>query len=310
MQENLIDGLVIRVTGGEVWVEVPGGDLVQCQLRGKLRLQKRGFQLVAGDRVAVKRPGVGGASWTIEGLEPRGCRLSRYIERDKAERIVVANISRLYVVAALESPPLHFGFIDRVLVSAEFGQVDSSIIMNKTDLSPEKDVERFVSMYSSCGYPVLTTSALTGQGVDILSDEIGSGVYAFVGESGVGKSSILMSIDPGLDLKTRTVGDKTRRGRHTTSFSQLYNFGRGHLADTPGMQTFGFPGTDGAALQDCFPEFEEYSDICRFQPCTHSHEPDCGVKEALDKGAIFESRYRSYLNILKEVEERGKRKTR
>jgi len=310
MQENLINGLVIRVTGGEVWVEIPDGDLVQCQLRGKLRLKKRGFQLVAGDRVTVNPPDAGGTFWTIEGLEDRECRLSRFIERDNAERIMVANISRLYVVAALESPPLHYGFIDRVLVSAEFGHVDSSIIMNKTDLSPGKDIERFVSVYSSCGYPVLETSAHTGEGVDRLSDEIAGGVYAFVGESGVGKSSLLMSIDSGLDLKTRTVGEKTGRGRHTTSFSQLYNFGQGHLADTPGVQTFGFPGTDGAALQDCFPEFEEYAGLCRFQPCSHSHEPDCEVKQALENGVLVDSRYRSYLNILAEVEERGKRSPR
>jgi ribosome biogenesis GTPase len=307
MQDNLIKGLVIRVTGGEVWVEVPGGDLVQCQLRGKLRLQKRGFHLVAGDRVTVKSPDAGGAPWTIEGLEDRECWLSRFIDRDKAERIMVANISRLYVVATLESPPLHYGFIDRVLVSAEFGHVESSIIMNKIDLYPGKDIEQFVSVYSSCGYPVLTTSALSGEGIDRLGDEIAGGVYAFVGESGVGKSSILMSIDPGLDLKIRTVGEKSGRGRHTTSFSQLYKFGSGFLADTPGVQTFGFPGADGAALPDCFPEFEEHSDICRFQPCSHSHEPGCGVKQALENGLIFDSRYRSYLNILSEVEERGKR---
>jgi ribosome biogenesis GTPase len=157
---------------------------------------------------------------------------------------------------------------------------------------------------------VLTTSALTGAGVDRLGEKIGVGVYAFVGASGVGKSSLLMSIDPGLDLKTRTVGDKTGRGRHTTSFSQLYNFGRGHLADTPGVQTFGFPGTDGNALADCFPEFGDHTGICRFRPCTHSHEPDCGVKDALEKGLIQKTRYLSYLNVLAEVGDRGKRMSR
>jgi ribosome biogenesis GTPase len=310
MQENLINGRVVRVTGGEVRVEIPGGDLVQCRLRGRFRLKKRGFQLVAGDRVSVRAPDAGGESWTIEGLEDRDCWLSRYIERENGERIMVANISRLYVVAALESPPLHYGFVDRVLVSSEFGHVESSIIMNKTDLLAGKSIEPFVDVYSSCGYPVLKTSAVTGEGIDSLSDEIGDGVYAFVGESGVGKSSILMSIDPGLDLKTRAVGDKTKRGRHTTSFSQLYNFGRGFLADTPGVQTFGFPGSDATALPDCFPEFEQYAVDCRFQTCTHSHEPDCGVKRALENGKLFDSRYRSYLNILAEVEERGRRTPR
>lgn len=307
MQENLKNGLVVRVTGGEVWVVVTGGELVSCRLRGKFRLKKRDFQLVAGDRVSVRRPDSGGAPWTIEGLEKRESWLSRFIERDTAERVMVANITRLYVVAALESPPLHYGFIDRVLVSAEFGHVRSSIVLNKIDLSSAEGTDPFVALYESCGYPVLKTSAATGEGVDLLSAAVGDGVYAFVGESGVGKSSLLMSIDPGLDLKTRSVGDKTGRGRHTTSFSQLYNFGRGYLADTPGVQTFGFPGADAKALPDCFPEFAEHVENCRFQPCSHSHEPDCGVKAALERGLVHDTRYRSYLNILAEVEERAKR---
>jgi ribosome biogenesis GTPase len=310
MQENLTDGLVVRVTGGEVWVAVGDGELVSCRLRGKFRLRKREFQLVAGDRVSVRRPDSGGAPWTIEGLGERESWLSRFIERDTAERVMVANITRLYVVATLESPPLHYGFIDRVLVAAEFGHVRSSIVLNKIDLSSRSGMEPFVALYESCGYPVLKTSALTGEGVDLLSATLGDGVYAFVGESGVGKSSLLMSIDPDLELKTRAVGDKTGRGRHTTSFSQLYEFGRGFLADTPGVQTFGFSGTDATALPDCFPEFGEHVDNCRFRPCSHSHEPDCGVKAALDRGLIHDSRYRSYLNILAEVEERGKRAPR
>lgn len=310
MQENLTDGRVVRVTGGEVWVATPGGEVVPCRLRGKFRLKKRGFQLVAGDRVSVRRPDSGDGSWTVEGLEPRDSWLSRYIERDGAERVMVANVTRLYVVASLESPPIHEGFVDRVLVSAEFGRVRSSVVLNKMDLSTGKDVEPFVSLYESCGYPVLTTSARTGEGVERLGAEIGEGIYAFVGESGVGKSSLLMSIDPGLDLKTREVGDKTGRGRHTTSFSQLYEFGRGYLADTPGVQTFGFPGTDSTVVADCFPEFEAHAESCRFRPCTHSHEPGCGVKAAFEEGSIHDSRYRSYLNVLSEVQERDKRGSR
>lgn len=310
MQENLKDGLVVRVTGGEVWVEISGGEVVQCRLRGKLRHRKRGFQLVAGDRVIVQPPGSGGAHWTIEDLDPRRSWLSRYVERGAAERVVVANVTRLYVVASLESPPLHHGFVDRVLVSAEFGHVSSSIVLNKIDLSAQEDVESFVSLYESCGYPVLTTSAATGHGVESLSEEIAGGVYAFVGESGVGKSSLLMSIDPGLDLKTRSVGDKTGRGRHTTSFSQLYRFGRGYLADTPGVQTFGYPGSDSTEISDCFPEFARHAETCRFRPCSHSHEPDCGVKDALERGLVHRSRYDSYLNILAEVDERGRRAPR
>jgi ribosome biogenesis GTPase len=119
-----------------------------------------------------------------------------------------------------------------------------------------------------------------------------------------------MAIDPGLDLKVRDIGEKTGRGRHTTTFSQLYPFGRGYLADTPGIQTFGYPGAEPMELADCFPEFVPYVDACRFHPCAHSHEPDCGVKQALADGDIQPSRYNSYRNILAEVEARSKRSAR
>ena len=309
MQENTNIGLVVRVTGSEVWVVV-GGEMVPCRLRGKLRLKKRAFQVVAGDRVRVRRLDAGGKAWAVEDLEARDSWLSRYIERDGVERVIVANVDRLYVVATLVSPPANNGFVDRVLVSAERGGVSASVLLNKIDLVGKDDIERFSGLYTTCGYPVLLTSALTGEGVDALNDDLGSGVYAFVGESGVGKSSLLMSIDPALDLKVRELGEKTGRGRHTTTFSQLYRFGAGYLTDTPGLQTFGFAGTDKTELGDCFPEFESHTASCRFHPCTHSHEPDCGVKRAVEDEVIHRTRYRSYLNILAEVEARGKRPSR
>jgi ribosome biogenesis GTPase len=197
-----------------------------------------------------------------------------------------------------------------VLVSAQWGGVAAAVVLNKIDLVDREDADRFAELYRSCGYPVLQTSALTGDGVDGLSGELGAGVYAFVGASGVGKSSLLMSVDPGLDLKVREIGGKTGRGRHTTTFSQLYKFGRGYLADTPGIQTFGYPGSEPAELADCFPEFETYAQSCRFLTCTHSHEPDCGVKRALEAGDVRPTRHSSYLNILAEVEARAKRSGR
>jgi ribosome biogenesis GTPase len=248
-----------------------------------------------------------GEAWAIEELTPRESWLSRYIERGGVERVIVANVDRLYVVATLVYPRVHYDFIDRVLVSAERGGVRAGVVLNKIDLVDREDSDCFAALYSSCGYPVLRTSALSGEGVDGVAEELGEGVYAFVGESGVGKSSLLMSIDPGLDLKVREVGNKSRRGRHATTFSQLYPFGEGYLVDTPGVQTFAFPGTDKTEVSDCFPEFARHTATCRFHPCTHSHEPDCGVKRALEAGEIQSTRHRSYLNILREVEARDKR---
>jgi ribosome biogenesis GTPase len=277
-------------------------------LRGRLRLKDGDFQIVAGDRVRIREPERAGDAPAIEDVDKRESWLSRYVERDGSERVIVANMRALYVVATLRSPPVHFEFIDRVLVSGERGGVPGGVVLNKIDLvDDEGEIDRIARVYTSCGYRFFRTNALTGQGVGDLAAEIKGGVCAFVGESGVGKSSLLMSIDPGLNLKVRSLGERTGRGRHTTTFSQLYEFGAGYLADTPGMQTFGYPGTDSAGLSSCFPEFREYEDACRFSPCTHSHEPGCAVKAALTAGRIAGTRYQSYLNILSEMEARGKR---
>ncbi len=307
MQANLEEALVVRVTGGEVWVVRADGTVAACVLRGRHRIKERGFQVAAGDRVDVSPPRQEGDAWSIEEVRPRDSRLSRHVGRSGKERLIVANVERMYVVATLIDPPIFYDFVDRVLVSAQWGGVAAAVVLNKIDLVDREDADRFAELYRSCGYPVLQTSALTGDGVDGLSGELGAGVYAFVGASGVGKSSLLMSVDPGLDLKVREIGGKTGRGRHTTTFSQLYKFGRGYLADTPGIQTFGYPGEDATELAECFPDFEPHAQGCRFHPCTHSHEPDCEVKRAVEEGVIAVSRHTSYKNILAEVETRSKR---
>jgi ribosome biogenesis GTPase len=311
MQGDLKEGIVVRVTGGEIRVDVDSGT-IPCLLRGRFRRRGSGFSVVAGDRVSVLPPGPDSEAGTIEAVGERSSWLSRYNEREGGERLIVANVDRLFVVAALRTPPLHIEFIDRVLVAAQRGGVEATLLINKVDLAEgegERQLRDLEAVYARVGYPVMRASATTGEGVDALAATVEGGIYAFVGESGVGKSSLLMRIDPGLDLKVNTVGEKTGRGRHTTTFSQLYPFGRGYLADTPGVQTFGFPGDDPAELCACFPEFSAHDD-CRFQPCSHSHEPGCGVKEAVESGDIPRSRYDSYLNLLAEVEERVKRKSR
>lgn len=310
MQANLKKALVIRVTGGEVWVDTEEGDRVSCLLRGRLRKTDKDVRVVAGDVVQVMPPRQEGDAWTLQSVQPRTSRLSRYVNREAAERVIVANVKRLYVVSSLRAPSIHYGFVDRVLVAAEWGGVSASLILNKTDLAKNDEVGRFEGLYRSSGYEVLPTSVETGEGLDRLTAELGTGVFALVGASGVGKSSLLMSIEPGLDLRIGEIGEKTGRGRHTTTFSQLYRFGKGYLADTPGIQTFGYPGTEPTEVAGCFPEFAPHSQSCRFYPCTHSHEPDCGVKRALERGEIQPSRHDSYLNILAEVEARGKRSGR
>ena len=309
MSQNRVNGLVIRVTGHEVWVEL-GGEVVPCLLRGRLRQKGRGFHIVAGDRVEVSLSEAEGGKGAIEEVKARLSWLSRFTGgRDAVERVIVANVDILFLVVSIRDPQLHYGFVDRVLVSAERGHTKTWICLNKTDLARDpSEIDDFATLYSGIGYPVVKTNAISGDGVDELKKQLQGGVYAFVGQSGVGKSSLLNEIDETLQLKVSHVANKTGRGRHTTSFSQLYPVNGGYMADTPGMQTFGFPGTVREELAECFPEFAEYAEDCRFRPCMHSKEPDCAVKNAADAGRIHPSRFKSYLWMLSEIDERLKRK--
>ncbi len=303
MGNQELKGLVIRVTGSEVWVDTDAG-AIACAMRGKLRQADRGFRIVAGDRVTITADESAGV---IEAVDDRDNWLSRYVERDATERFMAANLDRLYLVVSIKQPPLHLGFVDRVLASAEHGRVPSAIIVNKIDLVDAAKVDQFADLYQSVGYPVHRTSAETRAGIESLESELADGLYAFVGPSGVGKSSLLMGLDPSLDLRVNTVGQKTRRGRHTTTHSQLYPFRGGFLVDTPGVQTFGYAGADEFALAACFPDLAKHVDACKFSPCAHKHEPQCGVRDAVAAGDIAESRYRSYLALFDDVVERNKR---
>jgi ribosome biogenesis GTPase len=307
MQERLENGLVVRVTGGEVRVRV-GGLTIPCSLRGRLRARGETPQVVAGDRVKVRLDATGGAS--LEEMLPRASWLSRYVERGGGERIVVAHVERLFAVVSLVEPPLRTGFLDRVLASAEWGHIAPCIILNKVDLAKSRgmdvQLDAFLHCYQSAGYEILMTCAVSGQGLAAVEARIEDGVYAFAGESGVGKTSLVNRLDPTLDLRVQEIGERTGRGRHTTTNSQLFPFRGGYLADTPGMQTFSFPGEDVDGLAACFPEFARARDGCRFHPCTHSHEPGCGVKDAVERGEVPASRHRSYLDILDGVRSRAK----
>jgi ribosome biogenesis GTPase len=300
MVEHRTDGLVVRVTGKEIWVNT-GAKTIPCLLRGRFRKSGKGFQIVAGDRVEISLGGEG-ATGVVESVQPRRSWLSRYTGgRDQAERVVVANIDVLFLVESLRMPDVSYRFVDRVLVASENGCVNVRICLNKMDLAGGDEADAFAAVYEPLGYPVLRTSAKTGQGVADIVPALEGGIYAFVGRSGVGKSSLVNRLAPGLDLEVGEVGRKTQRGRHTTTYSQLFAIDKGHVADTPGMQTFGFPGDDEHGLARCFPEFASLEASCHFQPCTHSHEPDCAVKAAVEEGLVATTRHESYLDMLREI---------
>ncbi len=299
MQDRLENGLVVRVTGGDVWVRV-GADVLVCSLRGRFRVKRASLQVVAGDQVSVRRD-PGGSGVTLEDVLPRQSHLSRWVERGGGERAIVANVEHIFVVATLAEPPFRPVFVDRILAAAEYGHAPVGIVLNKVDLSEPAELNAFAATYRACGYEIYPTSATTGEGVAEVEKRIGDGVYAFVGLSGVGKTSLVNRLDPRLARTTREVAERSGHGRHTTTSSELYPFRTGFLADTPGMQTFGFPGRVEDGVARCFPEIDRVDTSCRFQSCTHTHEPGCAVKAAVDAGTIAASRYQSYVAIVDEV---------
>jgi len=295
-------GRVVRILAGVCWVD-DGAREWPCKVRKRLLKSSRTFPIAVGDTVVFEPVGAEGV---VTARLQRKTKLSREAAGDRGvEQVIAANIDQVVVVASVRLPPLSFTAIDRLLVSAESGGLASLVCINKVDLGGEEDAERARALYERVHYRVVLTSARTGQGIEALRAELRDKVSVFAGESGVGKSSILMAIQPGLKLVTREVSTATERGRHATTHVSLLklSFG-GYVLDTPGITHFKNYNIKPADLQLCFPEFAEWAARCRFRNCLHRNEPGCAVSEAARTDAIPAARYASYLEILGSIIER------
>lgn len=300
------DGVVIRSTGS--WYDVMvGDDLIPSKIRGRFRLSEDDVTnpVSVGDRVRVLlNPDETGM---ITEIYERKNKLSRRAagRRVGREHIIVTNIDRVWTIQSVRLPNPNPGFIDRVLAVTEAHEIDAGIVLNKIDLLEREDIEEIEelrNLYAGLGYPVLMTSAETGEGLDDLGSALTGRTSVLTGPSGVGKSSILNAIEPDLALRTAEVSSKTRKGRHTTTSVSLFPLSTGgYIVDTPGIREFGLLDIEPWELSHFFVEFGPFIERCRFPTCTHDHEPDCGVKQALEDGEISEQRYRSYLNILDSI---------
>ncbi len=284
--------------------------LWMCRLRGRLKQgrRERVRAVAVGDRVEFLRTSESPREGVIERVLPRANAISRPQpsggrHHRKLEQVVVANLDRLWIVASLAQPPLSLRFVDRILAATTLQGVDAGLVLNKADLPDRADPEAVAALYASLGLPVLVCSAETGLGLDALAEALEGRIQAFVGQSGVGKSSLLGAIEPGLNLRVGSVAEKHGHGRHTTSHSRLYYLSRvgGWVADTPGMREFGVWGVMQPELGPGFVEIERQAEGCRFRDCLHRSEPGCAVREAVASGEIAASRYESYLALLGEL---------
>jgi ribosome biogenesis GTPase len=296
MSESL-QGLVVRSTAGFVDVRIDD-EVIQCRIRGRLKKGPRDTDLcVIGDQVVVTRADE--RTYVVAEVLPRRSRFSRRQpgRGPSKEDVLIANLDQLLVTFSYGRPLFNVRLLDRFLVIAEHQKVQPIIVMNKADLERTGD-SSWQKTYESIGYLVLTMSAETGEGIDPLRELLRGKISAFVGPSGVGKSSLINQLLPGLDLGVASVSDHHGKGRHKTRVASLYALpGNGFLADTPGIRELATWALPINELDRCFPELTRYRTGCAFRSCTHTHEPQCAVTDAVHEGAIDHDRYESYVRL-------------
>jgi len=290
-----LTGRVLQFTAGVYRVHT-SKETFACSLRGSAK-RNAGEQVAIGDLVAVERLEDG--SCRITEVLPRQSRLSRHSMAKRREQVLAANVDQVAAVFSVHQPNPDVRLLDRLLAVAELHDLPSLIVMNKTDLADHEKVPGEVTAYAAIGYPVIPTCAKTGAGLDALRERLTGRITVFTGPSGVGKTSILNGIMPDLNLRVGAVGERSGKGKHTTSAGLLIPLsGGGYLADTPGIQYFEPAGVDPADLAHAFREFRPLVDSCRFSNCRHRAEPGCAVQDAVEDGRIYRHRHESYLSLL------------
>ena len=304
------EATVIKNAGSHFLLSrLPEWDPFPAVLRGKVRLERSASTnpVAVGDRVLFEAPDEADEQnpALITEILPRKNHLVRKSTNlSKQSHVIAANLDQAVITVSLYFPEIKLPFLDRILVTCEVYGIPAVIALNKVDIYSsvaEEQMRSFIEIYEGAGYKVIPCSARSGEGVDELRGLCRGKLSLFSGESGVGKSSLIKALDPNLNPKIGKISSAHLQGRHTTSLYEMYRLGSGgYLIDTPGIRGFGLVELEKEEISKYFPEMLRYADNCRFMPCTHTHEPGCAVKDAVDAGLISPERYNSYLGMLEE----------
>lgn len=300
-------GKVLKSTGKWYIVELEDGSVVNCRIRGKIRLEGLSTTnpVAAGDKVILTDEVDGEGNRTIASIEKR----TNYIVRkstnlSKQMQILAANIDRAYLVVTIKNPVTHLAFIDRFLVSAESFRIPTTILFNKIDLYDDDELEyakALAFMYKEIGYETHLINAEKPDSIHFLKAEINGKQVMISGHSGVGKSTLVNGLDPSLQLRTGEISDAHLQGKHTTTFAEMHQLSSGgYIIDTPGIRAFGIIEIEKEHISHYFPEMRERLNQCKFHNCKHLNEPKCAVKAAVEAGEIYESRYQTYYQLMTE----------
>ena len=297
---------VVKHTGSHYLLShLPQWELFPAVIKGKLRL--KGFNstnpIAVGDIVEYEQNE--GEMATIKNILPRKNHIIRKSTNlSRQSHVIASNLDMVFLIVTVEQPEVKLPFVDRFLVTCEAYNVPVTIILNKMDIySPDalQMVEAFKGIYENAGYRVIESSAATGLGLEEIRECCKEKVVLFSGQSGVGKSSLISALDPNLNLRVGEISAYHQQGKHTTTFYEMHPIvSGGFVIDTPGIRGFGLVDVSDLELSGYFPEMLRIEDNCRFAPCTHTHEPGCAVKEAVENGEIPVERYESYLGMLDE----------
>ena len=307
----MLEGVVVRSTGSHYSVRGADGRVHDCVAKGNLRI--KGFKstnpIAVGDRVTFEQGQGDRVGAVIEVHDRRNYLVRRSVNLSHQKSIIAANLDLAVLMATLARPRTSTGFMDRFLVAAEAYQVPVVLLFNKVDAYDDDQLTELSELeraYARAGYRALRTSALIGAGLGEVRTVLRGKVTLLSGHSGVGKSTLLNAIQPGLGLRTGEVSETTTKGQHTTTFAEMFELHDDpgtFVIDTPGIKGFGLVDLDAATIADQFPEFFRLRSGCRFSSCTHLHEPGCAVRAALSSGDVAAFRYRSYVDMVNGVDD-------